>query len=181
MPAPRIKDSAITALTRIDRSWAGLEAEDRTSRIRFCSRCGQPGEEPALHDEPFFRTRVCRECGMGTLLNCEREALPGVGTSFVVVTADLCVSAVSEAGEMVFGPEAEAVGVRLLDLISSPLGDQTLARTVAQAALRRREPAVLPVRSTDVPGIGTMTARVSTCGPPRAALIMVEPSDFGRR
>jgi hypothetical protein len=29
--------------------------------------------------------------------------------------------------------------------------------------------------------VGTMAARIATCGPPRAALLTVEPSDFGRR
>jgi hypothetical protein len=172
----------MTAPIRMDRSWASLDGGTRSRKIRFCSRCGQPGEEPAGRDLPFARTRVCRECGMGMLLNCEREALPGVGASFAVVTADLCVSAVSGTGEMIFGPESDVVGVPLLDLLSSPLGDDTLARTVAQAALRRREPAALPVRSVaGVPGIGTMAARISTCGPPRAALITIEPSEFGRR
>lgn len=172
----------MSALIRIDHSWAGLERRDRWKRVRFCARCGQPGEEHAGPDLPFSRTRVCRECGMGMLLNCEREALPGARTPFAVVTSELRVSAVSSAGEMIFGPEADVVGAGLLDLLSSPLGTDTLARTVGQAALRRREPTELPVRSVrHVSGIGTMAARVSTCGPPRAALITVEPSEFGRR
>jgi hypothetical protein len=29
--------------------------------------------------------------------------------------------------------------------------------------------------------VGTLAARVATCGPPRAALLTVEPSEFGRR
>ena len=29
--------------------------------------------------------------------------------------------------------------------------------------------------------IGTLAARIATCGPPRAALVTVEQSDFGRR
>ena len=29
--------------------------------------------------------------------------------------------------------------------------------------------------------VGTMAARIATCGPPRAALVTVEPSEFGRR
>jgi hypothetical protein len=28
--------------------------------------------------------------------------------------------------------------------------------------------------------VGTMAARIATCGPPRAALLTVEPSEFGR-
>ena len=29
--------------------------------------------------------------------------------------------------------------------------------------------------------IGTLAARIATCGPPRAALVTVEPTEFGRR
>jgi hypothetical protein len=119
---------------------------------------------------------------MGLLLSCLREALPGVGACFAIVNADLTVSAVSEAGERVFGLEGDAIGAQLLELVTSPMGEDSLARTVARAALRPREPDVLPVRA--VKGhkrIGTLAARVSTCGPPRAALVTVEPSEFGHR
>ena len=29
--------------------------------------------------------------------------------------------------------------------------------------------------------VGTLAARIATCEPPRAALVTVEPSEFGRR
>lgn len=171
----------MTALIRIDRSWAELDGRERSRSIRFCSRCGQPGGDNADAD-PFSRARVCPECGMGLLLSCVRDALPGAGASFVIVTAEMVVSAVSEAGERIFGFESEAVGKSFLDLVSSPMGDDSLARSVAQASLRPREPVVMPVRTTaGPPRIGTLAARISTCGPPRAALVTVEPSDFGRR
>jgi ribosomal protein S27AE len=172
----------MTALIRIDRSWAELDGRERSRSIRFCSRCGQPGGDNADNPDPFSRARVCPECGMGLLLSCVRDALPGVGASFAIVTSDMRVSAVSEAGERIFGFESDAVGTPFLDLVSSPMGDDSLARSVAQASLRPREPVVMPVRtSTGPPRIGTMAARISTCGPPRAALVTVEPSDFGRR
>jgi len=169
----------MTALIRIDRSWTP-SGEDRPKPIRFCSRCGQPAE--ATGQSLDQRERVCTRCGMGMLLTCGRDALPGAAAAFLVITFELGISAVSEAGEKIFGPEQSLVGVSLLDLLTSPLGDDQLARSVGQAAQRACDPVVMPVRLTsDAPRVGTMGARIATCGPPRAALVTVEPSEFGRR
>jgi hypothetical protein len=117
------------------------------------------------------------------MLTCGRDALPGAGAAFVVVTFDLSISAVSEAGEQIFGLEQNVIGSGILELLTSPLGDDLLARHVGQAAQRACDPRVLPVRllSGHASKVGTMAARIATCGPPRAALVTVEPSDFGRR
>ena len=87
----------------------------------------------------------------------------------------------SQAAEGMFGPEDEVLGAPLVDLLVSPLGEARLAATVTRAALRPRDPEVMPVRglAPQARGAGTMAARISTCGPPRAALVTVEPSDFG--
>ena len=120
---------------------------------------------------------------MGMLLSCGRDALPGAAAAFLVVTFELGVSAVSEAGEKFFGPEQSLVGKSLLDLLTSPLGDDHLARQVGQAAQRACDPVVMPVRLVDAKPtrVGTMAGRIATCGPPRAALVTVEPSEFGKR
>jgi PAS domain-containing protein len=167
----------MAALIKIDHTNASAAA--RAEAIRFCSRCGSPA---APESEPLKATRVCTVCGMGMLLSCARQALPGAGAAFLIVTADLAVSAVSRAAEAVFGAEDEVLGAPLVDLLSSPLGEARLATTVAQAALRSRDPEVLPVRGL-TPGsrrVGTMAARISTCGRPRAALVSVQASVFGR-
>jgi hypothetical protein len=120
---------------------------------------------------------------MGLVLTCGRDAMPGAGAAFVIVNFDLSVSAVSDAGEKVFGAEQTLVGARLLEVVTSPLGDDQLARNVGQAAQRACAPVVMPVRlrSEHPRRVGTMAARIATCGPPRAALVTVEPSEFGRR
>jgi hypothetical protein len=168
----------MTALIRIDRSYTP-EGEGRPRPIRFCSRCGHPSEEPP--DRPDLRGRVCGRCGMGLMLTCSRDALPGTAAAFLIATFDLAVSAVSQAGERVFGPEQELVGKGLLELVGSPLGDDQLARHVGRAAQRPCEPVVLPLRVRGGAHVGTMAARIATCGPPRAALVTVEPTGFGRR
>jgi hypothetical protein len=173
----------MTALIRIDRSLTPDTAPDGQKPIRFCSRCGHPSGEPAKHNERFPRERVCTRCGMGLMLTCARDALPGTAAAFLVVTFDLRLSAVSEAGEKIFGAEQSLVRTPLLDVLTSPLGDDQLIRYTGQAAQRASEPVVLPVRlaSSAAAEVGTMAARIATCGPPRAALITVEPSDFGKR
>lgn len=120
---------------------------------------------------------------MGLLLTCGRDAMPGAGAAFLIVNFDLSVSAVSEPGEKVFGPEQALVGAPMLDLVTSPLGDDQLARNVGLAAQRACDAMVMPVRlrSEQARHVGTMAARIATCGPPRAALVTVEPSEFGRR
>jgi hypothetical protein len=120
---------------------------------------------------------------MGLMLTTSRDALPGTDAAFMIVTYERLVSAVSDAGERIFGSEQEVMGTPLLDLVTSPMGDDLLGRAVAQAAQRAGEPMVLPVRLNceRANRIGTLAARVATCGPPRAALVTVEPSDFGKR
>jgi hypothetical protein len=172
----------MAALIRIDGSWTA-EAEDGPPPIRFCTRCGQPSDEPATRPEHDLDGRVCDQCGMGLMLTCARDALPGAGAAFVIVTFDQRISAVSEAGERLLGPERSVLGLPFLDFLTSAAGDDRLAHQVGLAAERPCEPVVLPVRlrSWDADRAGTMAARISTCGPPRAALLTVEPTKFGRR
>jgi hypothetical protein len=121
---------------------------------------------------------------MGMMLSCSREAMPGDAASFLICTHDLVVSAVSQAGERVFGKEAKLLGSHLLDHVTSPLGDDQLARHASQAAQRDVDPVVMPVRlvsSAKAGRFGTLAARIATCGPPRGALLTVEPSGFGTR
>jgi hypothetical protein len=173
----------MTALIHIDRSYAAAPRGERPRPIRFCSRCGHPSDEPAGRGRPASLERVCRQCGMGLMLTCSRDALPGPAAAFMIVTFELAVSAVSEAGEKIFGPERALVGASVLDQLTSPMGDDLLARQLAHAAQRASDPLVLPVRlrAERAGRIGTLAARISTCGPPRAALLTVEPSEFGRR
>jgi hypothetical protein len=170
----------VTALIRIDRSWAPAEGE-RPKPIRFCSRCGHPSDEPA--GRPELRRRVCERCGMGMMLTCSRDALPGDAAAFVICTYELIVTAVSEAGERIFGKEQKVVGAHLLDLVTSPLGDDQLSRHAGLAAQRPCDPLVMPLRLASARSywVGTLAARIATCGPPRAALVTVEPSEFVRR
>ena len=175
-----LQSPGVTALIRIDRSWTPA-GEGRPKPIRFCSRCGQPAEDPP--GRPELRKRVCGQCGMGLILTCPRDALPGEAAAFLILDYELRVSAVSEAAERYFGKEKELIGSSLLDLVTSPLGDDQLVRKATVAAQRPCDPVVMPLRLREptADSVGTMAARIATCGPPRAALLTVEPSEFGRR
>ena len=121
---------------------------------------------------------------MGMMLTCSRDALPGDAAAFVICTYELTVTAVSQAGERIFGKEDKVVGANLLDLVTSPLGDDQVARHAGLAAQRPCDPLVMPLRlvsQEQARKIGTLAARIATCEPPRAALVTVEPSEFGRR
>jgi hypothetical protein len=119
---------------------------------------------------------------MGMVLSCPRDALPGEAAAFLILDFELRVSAVSVAGERYFGKEDTLIGSSLLDLVTCPLGDDQLARNASVAAQRPCDASVMPVRLVrPSAGAGSMAARIATCGPPRAALLTVEPSEFGRR
>jgi len=120
---------------------------------------------------------------MGMILTCPRDALPGESAAFLILDYELRVTAVSEAGEHFFGKEKALIGTKLLDLVMSPLGDDQLVRKASVAAQRPCDPVVMPLRllAPANDSVGTMAARIATCGPPRAALLTVEPSEFGRR
>jgi hypothetical protein len=153
------------------------------AKKRFCGRCGEPAVDPPARDEPPpFEQRVCGVCGMGVLLRCNPDALPGAGSAFLIVTQSLEIGAVSEAAETIFGPEQKLTGTSLMDLLTSPIGNRKLARIAARAALRVHDAVTVPARLTGekADAIGTMACRISTCAPPRAALIAVEPTHFGR-
>ena len=105
---------------------------------------------------------------MGMVLSCSRDALPGAAAAFVVVDFELRVSAVSEAGEKFFGGEDGVVGTPMLELVTSPLGDDQLIRNdrprnaaprrsrrdAAAPALRRGEHDGRPDRNLRTPPRG---------------------------
>ena len=171
------------AFVDTDHSTLSPPAAERPHAIRFCSRCGAPPVEPTMRPNRITPERVCRACGMGLLLTCSSDAVPAPAAAFLIVTFELRVSAVSEAGEKLFGAEREVLGAPLLDVVTSPVGDDVLVGSVSGAAQYARHPVVLPVRLVpgDASTSGTRSARIATCGPPRAALLAIEPSESDRR
>ena len=152
------------------------EPPPRVERTRFCTRCGIIAAEPEVHGVPFGFDRVCGRCGMGVMLTTPRQALPGPGAAFAVVTREGRISAVSEAAEPLIGEEAGLVGMPIGSALASADGDDHLARQVARAAGAGREVARANLTPVLQPaGRPTrLTARIANCGPPRAALLVLE-------
>jgi PAS domain S-box-containing protein len=149
---------------------------ERVARTRFCSRCGATAEESEAHLAPYGAGRVCERCGMGLMLSAPRDALPASGGAFVVVTREGHISAVSEAAERLVGAEPGLLGKPVASALTSPNGDEHLVRTLARAAGGGREVVETAVSAPDDGGgrLGPMRARVASCGPPRAALLVLE-------
>lgn len=171
-------------LNDADYEQIAIAPDEPAAKKRFCSRCGEPAMEPPVGSErPLMEQRVCGVCGMGILLRCNPDALPGAGSAFLIANHQLEIAAVSEAAETIFAPEEQLTGVSLTDLMTSTIGDRKFAKTVSRAALRVHDAVTVPARLTGdkADAIGTMACRISTCGPPRAALVTVEPTEFGRR
>jgi hypothetical protein len=148
----------------------------RVERTRFCTRCAATAAEPEAQNVPFGFDRVCTKCGMGVMLTTPREALPGAGAAFVVVTREGRISAVSETAEPLVGDEPGLLGMPVGSALASEEGDERLARQVARAAgagLEVTRATVTPVlQAGDNPA--RLSARIASCGPPRAALLVLE-------
>jgi PAS domain-containing protein len=160
-----------------DRPFLGSVRSALTDRIRFCSRCGIVREERELGFNPPDLERVCNDCGMGVMLNAGRDALPNAGMAFLIVTDDLRISAVSEAAERIFGSETELLGTMLFTAMTCPLGLEELALRIARAAGGDRDVILVPIELERGarPSFRRLEARIASCGPPRGALVAIEP------
>jgi PAS domain-containing protein len=152
----------------------------RVERARFCTRCAATSAEPEGHVMPYGFDRVCDRCGMGVMLSAPRKALAESGAAFVIVTRDGRVSAVSEAAERLVGEEAGLLGMPVTTAVTSPEDEAQLLRSLARAAGGGREIVEGPVIHAGQPSgrPGRMNARIASCGPPRAALLVLEQASF---
>lgn len=139
----------------------------------FCGHCAaRPAEEDL---EP--KTRVCGGCGMGVLLEAAPETAPTTADAFLVVDSGMSVRAVSRRGERLLGvSEPDAVGRHLSDFLTPADTDAPSAQgfyaLVLLAATGGAETGTVAVRPTGEFGVRHW-ARVSTCGPSTAALMLL--------
>jgi PAS domain-containing protein len=100
---------------------------------------------------------------MGMLLRAPAGVLGGPEDPFLVVSGELRVVAVSTAAEQLFGSEERLLGSSVSSVVSSAAGEGELTRAIRRAALGSRGVVTLP------------EATIAPCGPPRAALVVMEP------
>jgi hypothetical protein len=139
---------------------------------RFCGHCGQPptAVQPA--------TRVCDRCGLGLVLETILEAAPKPGDPFLVLDTALTICAMSAAAQRDLAvDETEAVHHHVTDLLvaadAEPGTGASLADVVVRAARGDGEPTTIAVRPANTFGV-FFQARIAPCGPPRAALVVLD-------
>jgi hypothetical protein len=140
----------------------------------FCGHCAvpSPGGDP-----PAPNARVCTSCGLGLLLEARRDTAPSVRDAFLVIDANLLVQAVSRKAESLLGvSEALTVDQPVKHLLvpadAEAQGQARFAAAIAEAMLGD-DPVETFVRPWNTFGI-RMRARIASCGPPRAALLVLE-------
>jgi PAS domain-containing protein len=148
----------------------------RLERTRFCSRCATTANDPDAQALPFGFDRVCGRCGMGVMLSAPQKVLPAPAAAFVVVTRDGRISAVSEAAERLVGEEPGLLGMPITTALTSVDDEPQLVRSLARAAGGGREIVEATVMAATQPTgkPQRMRARIASCGPPRAALLVLE-------
>jgi hypothetical protein len=154
-----------------------LEHESPAPLVAFCSHCGTR-PTPAPDRTTAAPSRVCSSCGLGLILESPADAAPSAGDAFLVLDHSLAVCAMSEAAERLLAAnEPDVVNRHVSDLLM-PAGAEEktgtgLSAAVAWAARGDAGTRTTVVRPANTFGI-RLTARIATCGPPRAALVVLE-------
>jgi hypothetical protein len=122
---------------------------------------------------------VCASCGLGLLLEAREDAIPSARDAFLVIDSALLVQAMSREAQSLLGMTEElAVNRPVAELLvpadAETHGGSDFAAVVVQAAEGDYAESMYKyVRPWNTFGV-RMRARISTCGPPRAALIVLE-------
>jgi hypothetical protein len=143
----------------------------------FCGHCASrsPCDEP-----PPPAARVCSACGLGLLIEAREDVVPGARDAYLVVDASLMVQGMSHHAEKLLAvPEDAAVNRPVVELLvpadAEARGPASFAGAVAEAVGGGDEPVQTFVRPWNTFGV-RMRARIAPCGPPRAALLVLETS-----
>jgi len=141
-------------------------------RASFCSHCGIRPEV----ENPT--SRVCGRCGLGLILESRADVAPAAGDPFLVLDSTLAVCAVSRAAErLLVTNETDAVNHHVTELLvpadAEAQGPTNLAAAVTWAARGDEAVRRVVLRPANTFGV-RLTARITSCGPPTAALIVFE-------
>jgi PAS domain-containing protein len=145
-----------------------------TQAAWFCGNCAAPAPGGAA---PAPNARVCQACGLGVLLETRSDVKPSPWEAFLVVDATLSVQAVSRRAEQMLAVSEEAavhrpIGELLVPADAEDRDIREFARAIVEAAVGLDEPTNAYVRPWNTFGV-RLHARIGSCGPPRAALIVL--------
>ena len=142
--------------------------------VLFCGHCGRaPAETPPTEPE----SRVCRRCGMGLMLRAPADAAPSPSDPFLVVNGALTVCGMSREAERLLDVEETVAVNRHVGEFLAPADAETptgenLAALLSWAVRGDAPPRCVCVRPANVFGV-RYWARIGSCGPPRAALVVL--------
>jgi hypothetical protein len=152
-----------------------LEEPGKAEWTWFCGHCAAPsptGRAPA----PY--ARVCRACGLGLLLETPVGAVPEPQDAFLVVDSSLLVQAVSRRSERLLGISEDLVVNRpVSELLVSADAEMGRPAALAEAVteiLAGREPEGHAFARPWNTFCVRVRVRIRPCGPPRAALLVIE-------
>lgn len=143
----------------------------------FCGYCGAPPIGAAV---PTPTARVCQRCGTGLLLEASEEVAPAGGEPFMVVDSQLTVQALSQHAERMLAVSEPQVTNRpvselLVAADSEQENGESFAQLLGRAASSDEQIYGAFVRPRSTFGV-RLRARIGYCGPPRAALLVLETS-----
>jgi hypothetical protein len=141
----------------------------------FCGHCAAPSPDGQA---PAPAARVCRSCSLGLLLEAPSDVIPTSRDAFLVVDSALLVQAMSRKAEVLLD-RSEEVAVRrpvrelLVPAEAEAESSGAFAQAIADAIGGGEQPASAFVRPWNTFGV-RIRARIAPCGPPRAALLVLD-------
>ncbi len=161
-PALRLVQGAQKAPAEVEWTW-------------FCGHCAAPSPSSSA---PHPTARVCPSCGLGLLLETRRDTAPGPRDAFLVIDSAMLVQAMSRRAQALLDlSEAEAVNRPVAELLvtadAEAQSSTGFAAAIVNAAGGAEEAVSAFVRPWNTFGV-RIRARIAPCGPPRAALVVLE-------
>ena len=128
---------------------------------------------------------MCSACGFGVMLEARADIVPGPRDAFLIVDSALVIQAMSREAERLLDVSEEAavhhpVSELLETADAEARGRVGFAGAVAEAVAGTEDPMHAFVRPWNTFGV-RMRAKIAPCGPPRAALILLESGTPGLR
>lgn len=167
-PALRLVQGAQQVPAEVEWSW-------------FCGHCAAPAPTSS---PPPPDARVCPSCGFGLLLETRRDTAPSPRDAFLVIDSAMLVQAMSRRAQALLDlTEADAVNRPVAELLvtadaeaQAPTG---FAGAIVNAAAGGEDAVTAFVRPWNTFGV-RMRAKIAPCGPPRAALVVLEDAQARR-
>lgn len=141
--------------------------------VQFCGHCGRPPLQADIQPA----SRVCTRCGLGLLVSAPPDGAPSPHDPFLLVDGQLSICGVSRlAEELLMTKETDVVNAHVGDLLVPAdieiSGPESLVNLIVHAASGNGETHHVVLRPAKEFGI-RFWARISPCGPPKAALIVL--------